>query len=97
MEVFQPFELVSGHDTVRASSTISDGDTIVTLDLDSLGPGQSVSFTIDVDDTSGSSEITVVGDEILGATIAVTTLNQDILEPMSAEAEALLSISGCAA
>lgn len=97
VEVFQPFELVSGHDAVRGISTISDGDTAVTLELGNLASGQSVSFTIDVDDTSGSTEITVVGNEILGATIAVTTMNQNFLEPMSAKAEARLRIPGCSA
>lgn len=97
VQVFQPFELESGHASVRGSPTISDGDTAITLELDTLASGQSVSFTIDVDDTNGINEITVVGHEILGATVAVTTLNQDFLEPMSAKAEARLQISGCSA
>lgn len=95
--VYQPFELVAGQNVVRHHSAIADGDTAVTLELDSLASGQSVDFTIDIDDTGGSTETMVAGSEIIGAKVTVTTLGQDYLETMSGQSQAVLAISGCAA
>ncbi|OIQ46280.1 MAG: aggregation factor core protein MAFp3, isoform C [Roseobacter sp. MedPE-SW] len=97
VEVYQPFDLVSGKQVVQHYSEIADGDTTVTLELDHLASGQSVEFTIDIDDTSGRIETIIAGNEILGAEVTVTMLGQDYIEAMSARAEAVLPISGCAA
>ncbi len=69
VEVFQPFELVAGADLLREVPVILDGDASITLPLRGLGVGQSVAFTIDVDDTGGGREITVNGSEIEGASL----------------------------
>lgn len=96
VEVFQPFELVSGQDLVQRHSMIADGDTTVTLELSSLAPGETVGFTIDIDDTSGRSETMVAGSEISGAEVTMKTLGQDYLGAMSEKAQAVLPVSGCA-
>ncbi len=71
VEVFQPFELVAGAETVSTLPDVSDGDTSVTLALAGLSSAQTVAFTIDVDDTINAREITVTDSEIQGATIEV--------------------------
>jgi len=67
VEVFQPLEIVEGEDRFARPPVVRDGDSQVTLDLVGLNAGQSVAFTIDVDDTVGARQITVNGSEIAGA------------------------------
>lgn len=69
VEVFQPFDVVAGSDALRGLPKVLDGDSAVTLDIKGLAKGQSIAFTIDVDDTGGGREITVNGSEIAGASI----------------------------
>ena len=69
VEVFQPFELVSGGAQVTAAPNVLDGDQILTLELASLGPDADVSFTIDLDDTIQSREITVASSELSGTRV----------------------------
>ena len=71
VEVFQPFELVSGKDSVTQSSAVKDGDKTLSLTLSGLAQGDSVAFTIDVDDTLGARESTVNTEEISGAMATV--------------------------
>ncbi len=71
VEVFQPFELVAGGERVTGTSSVSDGDTRLTLSLNGLPEGVDVAFTIDVDDTIGAREITVTDAEIEGAVLRV--------------------------
>lgn len=73
VEVFQPFELVSGASNVTSAPRVSDGDKTLTLSLSALPKGAAVAFTIDVDDTIGAREITVTGSEISGAKVMVET------------------------
>ncbi|MEO0385631.1 MAG: aggregation factor core [Pseudomonadota bacterium] len=73
VEVFQPFELVSGSSLLSSTPSVRDGDNGLTLALTNLDQGQSVAFTIDVDDTIGAREITVSRAEISGAGIRVET------------------------
>lgn len=72
VEVFQPFDVVAGAAALNSLPRVADGDSAVTLDMKGLAAGQSIAFTIDVDDTGGGREITVNGSEISGATINVT-------------------------
>ena len=67
VEVYQPFELVSGAERVIATSEVEDGSQRLSLDVDGIDPGTRIAFTIDVDDTIGAREITVSGAEITGA------------------------------
>lgn len=79
VEVFQPFELVSGNALLSAIPIVRDGDNALTLALTSLGQGQSLAFTIDVDDTIGAREITVSRAEIRGAGVWIETeMNRNV-------------------
>ncbi|MEM8579540.1 MAG: aggregation factor core [Pseudomonadota bacterium] len=69
VEVFQPFELTAGADLLSALPVIADGDTQIDLPITNLAPGDRVSFTIDVDDTTSARQITVDGSEMAGALI----------------------------
>jgi hypothetical protein len=97
VEVFQPFQIVSGKHLVRRATNVSDGDRSVTLELTSLAVDQSVSFTIDVDDTNGGREITVTDSEIFGATVGVVTQNGKFADTFSSNSEVVVRISDCAA
>lgn len=66
VDVFQPLEWVVG--TAR-TSVVSDGDTVVSLGLDALAPGETLAFTVDIDDTTSNRQITVNGSEMIGATL----------------------------
>ncbi|MCC1492275.1 hypothetical protein [Cognatishimia sp. F0-27] len=70
VQVFQPFRLVEGAELVSGTPDVGDGDRSVTLSLTGMAPGQTVAFTIDVDDTAGAREITVSGEEITGARVS---------------------------
>ncbi len=95
VEVFQPFEMVAGGETLRNAPRVGDGDTAVTLDLTGLGAGASVAFTIDVDDTGGGREITVTGSEISGAELRVAMGAATGRAAFGADATARLALSGC--
>ncbi|MGR3636402.1 MAG: aggregation factor core [Shimia sp.] len=69
VEVFQPFEVVSGQDAFAEMPSVVDGQNAVDLKISKLNPGANIAFTIDVDDTLGAREITVTGSEIAGATV----------------------------
>ena len=49
VEVYQPLEITSGENSLLTIPTANDGDNQITLDIDQLAAGQSISFTIDVD------------------------------------------------
>lgn len=71
VEVFQPFELVDGEEFITTPPRVADGDRKITLNLAPVAPGQTVAFTIDVDDTVSNRQITVNGSEIAGARVTV--------------------------
>lgn len=73
VEVFQPFEVATGGETIGTARDVADGDQQLQLSLTGLVPQGQVAFTIDLDDTSGGREITVSGSEIAGAVVMVTT------------------------
>jgi len=75
VEVYQPFETASSSVKLVDSTTVADGDTSLTIGIDSIGTGEIVSFTIDVDDTLPQSQlgmIRVTGSEMQGAKITVS-------------------------
>lgn len=57
VEVFQPFETREGTVQLTSAETVLDGENRLSVYVDTLTPGQSVSFTIDVDDTLPKSEL----------------------------------------
>ena len=66
VEVFQPLEWVAG---TASTSDVSDGDTLLTIALDDVTPGANWAFTVDIDDTTSTRQITVDGSEMAGATL----------------------------
>jgi len=95
VEVFQPFELVSGASQVVSPPSVSDGDQTVTLSLSTLTPQTPVAFTVDVDDTGGGREITVSGSEIEGARVTVVQGGSRLSADMSARAQARVGLDAC--
>ena len=95
VEVFQPFRLVSGADQVIGAPMVSDGDQQVTLSLRDLPVGQSVAFTIDVDDTLGQRQITVSGSEIAGASVRAQIAGQNNAATFATSARATVQTPPC--
>ena len=78
VEVFQPFEVVSGEIFQAGDSNVSDGDSQLKLRITNLAPDGTASFTIDVDDTLTDGElgqIRVAGTEISGGLVTITAGN----------------------
>lgn len=95
VEVYQPFELVSGGDHVTGASKVSDGDKRLTLMLNGLPQGADVAFTIDVDDTIGAREITVTDAEIEGAVLRVDAGDMTAEAMFDGNAIAVLDTLAC--
>ncbi len=72
VEVFQPFQVVSGAEFLTNEPVVSDGDTQVALQVQGMGAGEAVIITTDIDDTINSREITVTGSEFSGTTLSIT-------------------------
>ncbi|MEL6492933.1 MAG: hypothetical protein AAFQ95_23535 [Cyanobacteria bacterium J06621_3] len=75
VEVFQPFEVEQGDIVQLAADSVNDGDVALALRVVSLAPGDTASFTIDVDDTLPRGElgqIRVTDSEISGAIASIT-------------------------
>lgn len=96
VQVFQPFELTSGAANLTALPQVSDGDNQVTLNLRKFPSGASVSFTIDVDDTVNSREITVSNTEIAGAAVIARTGSQMARGTFGENAKAEVKLASCA-
>ena len=73
VEVFQPLEFTSGADLLIDTPQVRDGDNNIKLNLKGLQSRASLAFTIDVDDTANSREITVSDSEFEGATARLKT------------------------
>ncbi len=95
VKVFQPFELVSGADQLRTVPQIRDGDTQIALDIGPMMAGASLAFTIDVDDTTSTRQITVNGSEMAGATLRVVHAEQTESAVFDASGNATLKLDGC--
>ncbi|MEM9629614.1 MAG: aggregation factor core [Pseudomonadota bacterium] len=95
VEVFQPFELSQGGENLKALPEVLDGDNQLTLDLNGLAAGASISFTIDVDDTANNREITVSGAEIMGAGVVVRTQVSSSTASFNEDAIANVVMSSC--
>ena len=95
VEVFQPFELVSGAGNVTASPSVTDGQQTLEMGLSGLGAGESVAFTIDLDDTTSDRQITVSGSEIAGTSVKIETERLASGAVFTDKAQAVLSWSDC--
>ena len=95
VEVFQPFELVSGADALASPSRVADGDRQITLSVRRLAPAGRIAFTIDVDDTVGPRGITVSDSEIEGAVVRVSAAGAGSTGRFSRQGEALVKTPAC--
>ncbi|MEM7303130.1 MAG: aggregation factor core [Pseudomonadota bacterium] len=95
VQVFQPFDLVAGKESVVKLPTVSDGDKKIELDISKLVPNRSVAFTIDVDDTIGNREITVSDDELSGATVTLVQAGRNSSSTFQASPRTTLKLRSC--
>ncbi|MGX9355828.1 aggregation factor core [Roseobacteraceae bacterium S113] len=99
VEVFQPFELVEGRDSVAATGRVGDGDTTVSLKIAQMPADGVVAFTIDVDDTMTNSElgqIRVSGSEISGAEVSVAQADGTVMvQAFDARGRATVALADC--
>lgn len=96
VEVFQPFELVAGGSFVIGHDAVVDGDTELSMELQSMPKGTPVSFTIDLDDTGGGREITVNDAEIAGAQVRIEMGSMTATGRFGDDATAVVQIADCA-
>lgn len=95
VEVFQPFEVVTGFDFLATQPRVTDGQTEVTLKMRSLDPGASLVATTDVDDTIGAREITVKNSEFTGSVITVVTNGQTKTATVGDKPAATIVLESC--
>ncbi|MEO1747091.1 MAG: aggregation factor core [Pseudomonadota bacterium] len=95
VEVFQPFELASGGGSVVTQPIVRDGDRTLELQLSQFLPEETISFTIDVDDTASNRQITVSNSEIVGASFTVTTDAGKAVGTFGQNALAVANTAGC--
>ncbi|MEO1110585.1 MAG: aggregation factor core [Pseudomonadota bacterium] len=96
VEVFQPFEVTQGGQLLADQPSISDGDQRITLNLTSLPIKQSIAFTIDVDDTAGTREITVADGEMSGTTVSLHVADKTYTAVIETGAQVTLEFPDCA-
>lgn len=80
VEVFQPFEIRGGNIELISAGDVKDGDKRLSVLIKHLQPGETASFTIDVDDTLTNSElgmIRVSQSEIQGTKVVLTVNSED--------------------
>lgn len=95
VEVFQPLEMVSGADALLSIPEVKDGDNQITLNIGKLNAGQSIAFTIDVDDTMGGSEIIVSNSEIQSAKVDFSQNNKTTSAVFTADAGTKIPLEAC--
>lgn len=99
IEVFQPFEVTKGQITLNTAEKVSDGDTHLSLLIKTIKANDSVSFTIDVDDTLTESQygnIRVTDAEIKQATATVKMKDKNaVTGEFDNAGKALITMSEC--
>ncbi|MFK7869071.1 MAG: aggregation factor core [Roseobacter sp.] len=95
VSVFQPFEVVSGLASLSGLPIVKDGDTLLSLSVNELAPGDAIAFTIDVDDTVGQRETVVAGAEVTGADVIVTTQGEQTSGVFGPNASAVVPLPPC--
>lgn len=96
VEVFQPLDIVAGRASLASVPTVRDGDQIVRFDIDELGAGDELAFTIDVDDTMGGREITVADAEIAGVTVSLVASDETASVTLTSSASGVVPLKDCA-
>jgi hypothetical protein len=95
VEVFQPFEVTAGAQYLTALPRISDGDQRATLSMTGLGQNETIAFTIDVDDTNETREITVTDGEIRGASVSLMMNKTEHSAIMDSRARVVIDTPAC--
>jgi len=95
VEVFQPFEVTDGAQYLVEVPVISDGDQRATLSMTGIAQDEMIAFTIDVDDTNGTREITVTDDEISGTTFSLISDSATYSIVMVDGAQAIIPTAPC--
>jgi hypothetical protein len=95
VQVYQPFELVAGADSLSGLPQVSDGDTGLVLPVSALPPGARIAFTIDVDDTINQREITVSNAEIAGAEVRLVHDGTAYVGTFTDAARAVVKLPPC--
>lgn len=100
VQVYQPLRIARGADLVETAPEILDGQTALSATLVGLAPGETVVFTIDVDDsqTAGPRGRTQIdGSEIAGAAAHAVFDGFDAPETarFGPDGRALIAAPGC--
>ncbi len=99
LEVYQPFEVTQGAIELIHTDIVEDGDTQLSLGIQSLPKGKVVSFTIDVDDTLPASELgrtRVTGSEITGGLVRVEITGQKpVIAEFGDDSKAIVLLPPC--
>jgi len=97
VEVFQPFEKVTGKFQLKGQ--VTDGEQRLTLQIDDFAAGETISFTIDVDDTLTNSElgnIRVSSSEMQGSQVNLTMASGSIFSGTFADDNtSVLEVESC--
>jgi hypothetical protein len=96
VEVYQPLEIVSGGSALSSVPKVKDGDTMLRLDINQLATGETIAFTIDIDDAAGGREITVSDDEITGANVSLVSNGNSQTAMFEQTSNLTLPIQNCA-
>ncbi|QFT59698.1 hypothetical protein FIU94_12760 [Sulfitobacter sp. THAF37] len=95
VDVHQPFEVIEGRGALLGLPDLSDGDTVLTLNLAGLPSGGAVSFSLDVDDSGTGRPETIAGSEIEGAMVTLVMGETTLDMPFSDQAVAVIPIAPC--
>ncbi len=99
VEVFQPFETADSGLSLVGATSVKDGQKLLDIAIETLGPNKSLSFTIDVDDTLTNSElgnIRVSRSEIAGGTVQLSLENNEAYQSVfGTDTVAVLSVPAC--
>lgn len=96
VEVFQPFEVTKGNIKLTSADQVDDGATKLSLNIETIPANNSVSFTIDVDDTltkSQSGNIIITGSEIENALLTLENKGSHSSENISTASFNMKSIA----
>jgi hypothetical protein len=95
VKVFQPFEVTDGAQYLADVPVISDGDQRAILSMTGLSQNDTIAFTIDVDDTNGTREITVTDSELNGTTFSLMSGNTTYSVAVTDSSQATVATATC--
>ena len=103
VEVFQLFDVAPGTAKMSDAAIPDDGDAVLQISFDHFNPGETFSFSIDVDDQlvdSSLGQIRVSGSEIAGSMLTVQLINEQGDQRtqqlrFSEDNSTVIEVSGC--